>query len=229
MAFQGEALCRALRREAAAEQTPPVGKMLEAGVPVGAGTDATRVASYNPWTSLWWLVTGKTLGGLRMYAPDNRPDRHEALRLWTEGSAWFSNEVGMKGLIKAGQLADFAMLSADYFSVDEDQIRDLESVLTVVGGRVVYGGGNYKVMAPPLPPISPDWAPTRRYALDQRREREAAINAANLDGVARSQGSCCQSACSLHGHSHAKARVSKTPARDAATFWGVLGCSCFAF
>jgi predicted amidohydrolase YtcJ len=228
MAFQGEAFVERYGAKAA-EHTPPIGKMLAAGVPVGAGTDATRVASYNPWTSLWWLVSGKTLGGMRMYAPENRPDRHEALRLWTEGSAWFSTEGGKKGLIKAGQLADFAALSSDYFNVAEDEIKALESVLTVVGGRIVFGAQDFADLAPPLPPVSPDWAPTKRYALEHKKQRAAMMRAEGLDATAQSQSACCASACAVHGHSHAMARMSKPPAHDLAAFWGALGCSCFAF
>ncbi|WP_163368110.1 amidohydrolase family protein, partial [Enterobacter hormaechei] len=78
------------------KQTPPVAKMLNAEVPVGLGTDATRVASYNPWTALYWLVSGRTVGGMQMYDSDNRLDRDTALMLWTMGSSWFSNEQGKK-------------------------------------------------------------------------------------------------------------------------------------
>jgi predicted amidohydrolase YtcJ len=87
--------------------------MLEMGVPVGAGTDARRVASYNPWISLSWLVTGRTLGGLQLFPAANQFDRETALRLWTESNTWFSAEVGKKGQIKAGQLADLAVRAPD--------------------------------------------------------------------------------------------------------------------
>ncbi|MBX4145444.1 amidohydrolase family protein, partial [Ralstonia pickettii] len=66
MAYQGEYFVERYGAQAA-EATPPVAKMLSKGLKVSAGTDATRVASYNPWVSLSWLVTGKTIGGLRMY------------------------------------------------------------------------------------------------------------------------------------------------------------------
>src|SRR5260370_12186521 len=112
-------------------------RMREMGVPVGAGTDATRVASYNPWVSLAWLVTGSTVGGMQLYPASNQLDRETALRLWTESNTWFSTEVGKKGQIKAGQLADLAVLSDDYFSVPCDAIHDITSVLTVVGGKAV--------------------------------------------------------------------------------------------
>jgi predicted amidohydrolase YtcJ len=94
--------------------------MLDMGVPVGASTDATRVASYNPWVALSWLVTGRTLGGMTMYPPANRHDREKAQRLWTEANTWFATEVGKKRQIKSGQLADLAVLSDDYFSVPGD-------------------------------------------------------------------------------------------------------------
>ena len=134
MAYQGEYFMDRYGKKAA-ERTPPVRRMLELGIPVGAGTDATRVASYNPWVSLYWLVTGKTVGGVSMYPEKNRLSREEALRLYTQGSSWFSSESGKKGAIAAGQLADFVALTDDYFSVPEEQIKGIESVLTVVGGK----------------------------------------------------------------------------------------------
>ena len=122
------------------------------GVPVGAGTDATRVASYNPWVSLSWLVTGKTLGGSRSIRPPTGSTARRALRLWTEANTWFSTEAGKKGQIKAGQLADLAVLSDDYFAVPEDAIQDITSVLTLLGGKLVHGDGEFTDLAPPLPP-----------------------------------------------------------------------------
>ena len=233
MAFQGDAYAERYGLKAA-EHAPPVGKMLAAGLPVGAGTDATRVASYNPWTSLWWLVTGKTLSGLRLAAPANRPDRIEALRLWTEGSAWFSTESGRKGVIKAGRLADFAALSADYLAVPEDEIANLEAVLTVVGGRVVHGAAEFSDLAPPMPPPAIDWAPSRRWALAQKAERAEVFArqrfvAERAEAAAKADGACCTTACGVHGHAHLFARTSDVPASDPRGFWGALGCSCFAF
>jgi predicted amidohydrolase YtcJ len=162
MAFQGEYFVERYGAQAA-QRTPPLARMLAAGVPVGAGTDATRVASYNPWVALHWLVTGKTVGGLALYPESNRLDRTQALRLYTRGSAWFSGEEEKKGAIAPGQLADLAVLSADYFSVPEDEIRRIESLLTLVGGEVVYGAGELAPLAPPPPPARPDWAPPLYY------------------------------------------------------------------
>ena len=158
MAFQGEYFVERYGAKQA-ERTPPIRRMLELGVPVGAGTDATRVSSYNPWLSLYWLVTGKTVGGLALYPENNRFERMEALRLYTVGSSWFSSDDGKKGSIVLGQLADLAVLSADYFAVPEEEIKRIESVLTIVGGKVVYAAKEFSKLAPPPLPVSPDWSP----------------------------------------------------------------------
>lgn len=162
MAYQGEHFIRRYG-EKAAERTPPVARMLAMGLPVGAGTDATRVASYNPWMSLRWLVTGRTLGGTLLYPASNLLDRTQALRLYTLGSAWFSGEEAEKGSIEAGKLADLSVLTEDYFSVPEERIGCLESVLTIVNGKVVYGADEYADLAPPPLPVSPDWSPVKTY------------------------------------------------------------------
>src|ERR1700739_3590810 len=128
VAFQGEYFVERYGPQKA-KRTPPIRRMLEMGIPVGAGTDATRVSSYNPFLSLYWLITGKTIGGLSLYPSANRFDREQALKLYTLGSSWFSTENGKKGALAPGQLADFAVLSADYFSIPEEEIKQLESVL----------------------------------------------------------------------------------------------------
>jgi predicted amidohydrolase YtcJ len=168
MAFAGEFFVERYGAEAASH-APPIRQMLEAGIPVGAGTDATRVASYNSWISLYWMVTGKTVGGLQLASPENRLSREEALRLYTVGTAWFSGEEEVKGRIAPGQFADFAILSADYMTVPEEQIRRIESVLTVTGGDVVYSAGSFANFAPePLPPVSPAWSPVAAFGGYQR-------------------------------------------------------------
>ena len=116
MAYQGEYFVERYGR-GAAEATPPVRKMLDKGVKISAGTDATRVASYNPWVSLAWLVTGRTVGGLRLYPQRNCLDRETALRMWTENVTWFSNEEGKKGRIEVGQFADLIVPDRDFFSL----------------------------------------------------------------------------------------------------------------
>ena len=174
MAFQGEYF-RDRYGYTALQRTPPIREMLSAGLPVGAGTDATRVASYNPFVSLYWLVTGKTVGGLAMYQENNRLDRMEALRLWTAGSSWFSTEEASKGAIVPGQLADLAVLSADYFSVDEEEIKQLESVLTLVGGKAVYAAEEFVDLAPPAPPVLPDWSPVAKFGGYAKPVRSAGV------------------------------------------------------
>ncbi|HTD74626.1 MAG TPA: amidohydrolase, partial [Steroidobacteraceae bacterium] len=146
MAFQGEYFVERYGR-AAAERTPPIKQMLRSGLPVGAGTDATRVASYNPWVALSWLVTGKTVGGLKLYRASDMLDREQALRLWTDANTWFSGEGGKKGQIKVGQLADLAVLSDDYFNVADDRIADITSVLTLLGGKPVHASGDFSNLA----------------------------------------------------------------------------------
>lgn len=210
MAFQGEYF---VERYGATEAklTPPITDMLAADVPVGAGTDATRVASFNPWVSLYWLVSGKTLGGLSLYPEERRLDREKALSLWTKGSAWFSGEQDVKGAIKPGEYADLAVLSADYFSVPEEEIKCLMSVLTIVGGNVVHGAGDFKDLAPPLPPASPDWSPIRTYGGHYHAHVHSAAMVSHL--------------CMEHGH-HNHSVIARAP-KD--PFWGTLGCACFAF
>jgi predicted amidohydrolase YtcJ len=193
MAFQGEYFVERYGAEQAA-RTPPIRRMLEMGVPVGAGTDGTRVSSYNPFVSLYWLVTGKTLGGLSLYPAQNRLDRLEALRLYTLGSAWFSSEEGVKGAIAPGQLADVAVLSDDYFAIPEAQIRQQESVLTIVGGKVVYATDAFAPLAPPPLPMSPDWSPVNHYggyaashaaAPETNRQTQVQAHATHFDDVNR--------------------------------------------
>ncbi|HKQ40671.1 MAG TPA: amidohydrolase [Verrucomicrobiae bacterium] len=163
MAFAGELFVERYGKDAAAA-APPVRRMIKLGIPVGAGTDATRVSSHNPWLSLYWLVTGKTIGGLQLAVAENRLTREEALQLYTIGSAWFSGDELRKGRIAPGQLADFAILSRDYFSVPEEQIKNIESLLTVVNGTVVYATGTFaKLAPPPLPSVKPPWSPVAHF------------------------------------------------------------------
>lgn len=158
MAFQGEYFVRRYGAEAV-QATPPLKRILEMGIPLGAGTDGTRVASYHPWTCLWWLVVGRTVGGLEINRPENRLTREQALQLWTQGSAWFSGEESKKGTLSVNSFADFAVLSDDYFAVEEEKIRNIESVLTVTGGKVVYAAQEFAVLCPKLPKVSPSWSP----------------------------------------------------------------------
>ncbi len=207
MAFQGEYFVDRYGAQAA-QRTPPIARMLAAGIPVGAGTDATRVASYNPWVALYWLVSGRTLGGAELYPEANRLDRMQALRLYTVGSSWFSGEEQEKGAIVPGRLADLAVLSADYFSVPEPEIPRIESVLTMVGGKVVYGKDGFEPLAPPVPPSSMSWSPSRWYGGYGAPGRASAETAAPAP--------------------YAAARSHRCEAREQ-RLWGAIGCDCFAF
>jgi predicted amidohydrolase YtcJ len=220
MAYQGEYFIHRYGAEAAA-RTPPIQQMLAAGLPVGAGTDATRVASFNPFVALYWLVSGRTVGGTRLYAADNRLDRMEALRRYTVGSSWFSGEDDRKGALVPGQFADFVALTDDYFTCEEARIKYLTSVLTVVGGKVVHADEEFGGLAPPPLPVSPSWSPVGEFGGYSRYQPAASNQVACVDG--------CVNLCGVHGHGHAWAWRSDVPAGDSNAFWGALGCSCFAF
>jgi predicted amidohydrolase YtcJ len=207
MAFQGEYFINRYGAKAA-EQSPPITRMLKMGIPVGAGTDATRVSSYNPWVSLYWLVSGKTVGGTSLYPQINRIDRMEALRLYTVGSAWFSNEEKEKGSIEQGKLADLVVLSDDYFSVEEEEIKSIESVLTMVDGKVVYGAGDFGKLAPPPIPANPHWSPSKIYG-GYHRSASLASNT------------------SFYSHAH-EAHGHPFVLSSSGELWR-LGCDCFVF
>ncbi|WP_459615531.1 amidohydrolase [Bordetella sp. 2513F-2] len=227
MAYQGEYFVECYGA-AAAEATPPVARMLEQGVRVSAGTDATRVASYNPWVSLAWMITGKTVGGMQLYPRRNCLDRETALRMWTENVAWFSSEEGRRGRIEAGQLADLIVPDRDYFACPEDEISFLVSDLTLVGGRVVYAAGQFAALDDnPLPPAMPDWSPVRAYGgYAAWGEPEGAGR--NSLGYRMVAACGCARACGVHGHRHAHAWGSRLPVSDPQGFFGALGCSCWA-
>jgi predicted amidohydrolase YtcJ len=223
MAYQGEYFVERYGI-GAAEATPPIPKILASGVKISAGTDATRVASYNPWVSLAWLVTGKTVGGLHLYPRRNCLDRETALRMWTENVTWFSNEEGKKGRIEVGQLADLVVPDRDYFACSEDEIADTTAALTVVGGKIVYAAGDFaRLDESGPPPAMPDWSPVRRFG------GYGAWGNPGSRAQQRLATSCgCTNACSIHGHSHATAWAGKLPVADLKSFWGALGCSCWA-
>ncbi|MDX0538864.1 amidohydrolase family protein [Sinorhizobium medicae] len=227
MAYQGEYFVERYGH-GAAEATPPVARMLDKGVKVSAGTDATRVASYNPWVSLSWLVTGKTVGGMQLYPRANCLDRETALRMWTEKVQWFSNEEGRKGRIEKGQLADLIVPTKDYFTCAEDEISFLTADLTMVGGRIVYAANDFASLDEnPLPPAMPDWSPVRNYGGYAAWGEPEGAGRHSLKRTAIA--SCgCASNCGIHGHDHAGAWTSRLPVADLKGFFGALGCSCWA-
>ena len=135
-----------LRREGAdkVRRQPPVLTGSKIGVAIGAGTDAHRVSTYNPFTVLQWFIDGKNAGGTALRGPDETPSRADALRFYTSGSAWVSHDERVRGSLEAGKLADLAVLSKDYMTVPVDQIGGIESLLTMVGGKVVYAAGPFQ-------------------------------------------------------------------------------------
>jgi predicted amidohydrolase YtcJ len=162
MAFAGEYFKERYGAKAAGN-APPIDALLAAEIPVGAGSDATRVSTYNPWISIDWLVTGRSVGGTTLLAVQNRVSRQKALELYTVGSAWFSQEENLKGRIAPGQYADFAVLNKDFFAINETEIRTIESVLTVTGGTLVYAAEEFAGLVPELPPVNPEWSPVKLY------------------------------------------------------------------
>ena len=132
--------------EQAARRAPPVVTGARIGVAIGAGTDAHRVASYNPFTALQWFLDGRTVGGLALRGAEETPDREMSLRLYTMGSAWFAHDENRRGSIEVGKLADLAVLSKDYLTVPVGEIASIESLLTMVGGTVVYAAGPFRAL-----------------------------------------------------------------------------------
>ncbi len=168
MAYAGEYFVERYGAEKATS-APPLQEILKAGIPLGAGTDGTRVASYNPWPALHWLVTGKTVGGLKHMSDANLLSREEALRIYTNGSAWFSQEEKIKGTLEVGMYADLAILSEDYFSISENTIPGLESVLTITDGKIVFANEEFSALNPKLPEIIPNWSPVKYYGGYQKK------------------------------------------------------------
>lgn len=213
MAFQGEYFIDRYGRDAV-KRTPPVRQMLQMGLPVGGGTDATRVASYNPWTALYWLTTGRTVGGTAMYGEENILTREEALRIWTEGSAWFSSDQHHKGGLQQGYMADLAVLSADYFAVPDAQVKNLASVLTIVDGKVVYADATFKDHDPGEIKPSPDWSPGAVYPGHQGTV---------CHDTSHRHGDHCQHSGAFHSTKSEQQGWLKHP------FGAGFGCDCFAF
>ncbi|MGW1105975.1 amidohydrolase [Streptomyces sp. NPDC002540] len=171
LSFQGEAFLRRYGPGAAAD-APPIRAMLDRGMTVGAGTDATRVSTYNPWVALHWLVSGRSVGDLTLRPPANRVDRQTALTMFTHAGAKLTGEDDVKGVLRPGCYGDLAVLSDDYFTVAEPEIAGIESLLTVTGGRIVYAAAEYEGLDEELPPV-PAWSPVARFGGYQASRRTA--------------------------------------------------------
>lgn len=162
MALHGDGFVKTHGLEKALH-TPRLRALVDSGIPLAMTTDAFRASTFNPWVGISWMTTGKSVSGSRIVADDNRLSRAEALALFTTGPAWFVQQENEMGKIAPGYLADFAVLDKDYFTIPEDQIKTVSSVLTVVDGRVVFGAENYADLAPRLPPTLPEWSPAKHF------------------------------------------------------------------
>ena len=161
MAYQGELFVKRYGKKAAFD-APPVKKMLKIGLAVGLGTDGTRVASYNPWIALQWLVTGKTIGNTQVMDPENTVDRFTALRLLTSG-AYALMKYPPQGTIQPGSAADIAILSEDYFTMAVDKLHSITAYMTVVDGKIVWADKEFSSLGPEKLPVIPEWSPVRYY------------------------------------------------------------------
>jgi predicted amidohydrolase YtcJ len=162
MALHGDGFIKTHGREKALK-TPRLRQLVESGISLAMTTDAFRAATFNPWVGISWMVSGKSVSGSEVLAEDNRLSRAEALKLFTSGPAWFMNAEAEMGMIAPGHLADFVLLDRDYFTVPEEQIKNISSVLTVMDGRVVFGAQDYNALVPRLPEIVPAWSPVKYF------------------------------------------------------------------
>jgi predicted amidohydrolase YtcJ len=137
-------------RGPAVNRAPPIKTGMQLGLHIGGGTDANRVMSHNPFVSLKWMTDGRTVDGLPTRGASELISREEALRLYTQGSAWFTFDDDQRGTLQPGRLADLAVLDKDYLTVPNEELGTLTSLLTMVGGRVVYADG-------PFAALGPDW------------------------------------------------------------------------
>lgn len=172
MSFVGEEFVNRYGAEAAA-QSPPLARILAAEVPLMTGSDGTRASGYNPWVTFHWLVSGKTLGGLQMAAPENRLPRELALRLMTRDGAWVSRETEVKGKLVMGQYADLAVLVQDPLTAPEPELLLMEAELTMLGGGIVHASRAFSNLAPAALPASPDWSPVGVYGGAWRQDHGA--------------------------------------------------------
>jgi hypothetical protein len=150
-------------------------------------------------------------------------DRKTALYLWTRGSAWFSGEHRLKGGLSVGAYADVAVRSDDYFAVEAEKIKEIESVMTVMNGRIVYANEEFSTQNPPLQRPMPDWSPVRSYG-GYCRSKDY------IQQTAQACSAACTRSCNIHGHHHQVVWNEPLPIPNGPiqAFWGALGCSCFA-
>jgi predicted amidohydrolase YtcJ len=162
MAYQGESFIHRYGKEAALT-APPVKMMLDMKLPVGLGTDGTRVASYNPWVALYWITSGKSVGGTQILGSNNVLDRITALKLATTGGYSLIREQHSKGKLAPGFFADVVILDKDYFTVPDEEIKSICALLTIVDGNIVWADGEFVSYSPEKIPVIPAWSPVNFY------------------------------------------------------------------
>jgi predicted amidohydrolase YtcJ len=140
--YSGQIVLKVLGAEES-RRAPPIKTALDLGLHVAAGTDSDQVAPYNPFVSLRWLLDGKVIDGTPMRGPEELPSREAALRMYSLNAAWFTFDEDRRGSLEPGKFADLAVLSDDYMTVPVEKVGELHAVLTLVGGRAVYGEGSY--------------------------------------------------------------------------------------
>jgi predicted amidohydrolase YtcJ len=140
--FGGERLQKEVGVDAA-KQLPRIATALKLGLTVTGGTDAHRVSSYNPFVSLQWYLDGTTIGGVKTRGEEEAPSRRQALEMYTKNTAFAANEDDKRGTLEPGKLADLAVLSADYLTAPVNEIGKTKSLLTMIGGNVVYAAGPF--------------------------------------------------------------------------------------
>jgi predicted amidohydrolase YtcJ len=145
--FGGERLQQEVGVEAA-KQMPRIATALKLGLTVAGGTDAHRVSSYNPFVSLQWYLDGTTIGGVQTRSDAEAPSRRQALEMYTRNSAFMANDDDERGTLEPGKFADLAVLSSDYLTAPAKEIGSIRSLLTMVGGGVVYASGSFAELAP---------------------------------------------------------------------------------
>ncbi len=145
--FAGDDLLEKMGAERV-RSAPPIKSALDLGLLVAGGSDSPLISTYNPWISIRWLLDGKSVSRRRIRGPGETPSRVQALRIYTLNGAWMSFDENKRGSIEPGKLADLAVLSADYLTVPVEDIGAIESLLTMVDGRIVWAAGPFVEAAP---------------------------------------------------------------------------------
>jgi predicted amidohydrolase YtcJ len=134
----------------AAYDMAPLNTIQQSGIMWGFGSDGSRANQILPFTTLWWAVTGKMVGGTRALRQSQTISREDALIAHTRHNAFFVFQENNLGSIQAGRLADLVVLDRDYLTVPADQIKDIRPVMTMIGGKIVYEAERARSASAPL-------------------------------------------------------------------------------